>query len=265
MDGGKAWEICFVIARPRSGTTVFKELLASHPLCFTLGEAFNEGNPHALSRYLVSRAAHEPEVVLPRRSVPCFLDWLGESCAVAAREKPGARIVVVDLKSDQAHLIHEEWWHVAAPPRLFSLIKEHGWKVIDLRRRDLLALVVSSMVATATRTYHSFDLAEGTRQTARIRVEPRELLSLIRATEAGYRLLSGQFKAYSGHLGLIYEDLFDPSGRFSGATLARLAAFLGVENRFDPAPRLEKLLTGDIFSYVENADEVKAFLAANPP
>jgi hypothetical protein len=270
MSGGgdpsdRSWSLCFVTGRPRSGTTVFRSLLASHPLCYSIGEAFNESDIRSFGHYLVHRATHEPSIVLPRRRVASFVDYLDQARAIAARDRPGSRIVVIDIKYDQMHLIHEAWWHLTGPPPLFSLIVKSGWKIIDLRRRDLVRLAVSNLVAMESGVYHSDALKAAPPQAARIRVDPEQLLATIRATERDYRVVSDHFHGYAGYLGLTYEDLFDESGRFAAPLLDRLATFLGIENRFDPQPKLRRILTEDILCYVENADELSAALAAAAP
>jgi hypothetical protein len=67
------------------------------------------------------------------------------------------------------------------------------------------------------------------------------------------------FSNYPKCLNVIYEEMFvDQNGsRFKDSLLATISTFLGIPNAFDPRPRLTKLLPGDIYSYIENSEEVR--------
>ena len=80
------------------------------------------------------------------------------------------------------------------------------------------------------------------------------------ATQNSYRRIAGHFNGYKKYLGVFYEDMFDEDGRFSRSLLECLSDFICVENRFDPKPKLAKLLEKDIFSHIENADEIRSVI-----
>ena len=154
----KPLQYCFVIGRPRSGTTVFKDMLNTHPALFSMGEIFNETNERSYFQFLQELIAADPRAALPSQALANFakyLDWCGE---LARRRRPATRILVMDVKYDQSHLLCEPWWSVNALPKIFSLIRERGWKVIDIHRRDVAGLVVSNQIAIKTKVYHSTNL-----------------------------------------------------------------------------------------------------------
>lgn len=256
--------LAFVIGRQRSGSTVFGRMLGTHPHCLYLGEAFNEENAYSYPRHVVARAALDPTVALPRRAAENFLAYL-ETCRGLARwEKPAARLVILDMKYDQMPLIGGEWRDMTAPPLLLQLIRDQGWKVIDLRRRDLVRLIVSAYVAVETGTHHRF-AAAAAGEPAKMHIDPKQLLGFIRAAQRAYRLVTDQFRRSPNYLEVVYEEMFRPADRFDPGLLARVAAFLGIDDAFDPVPQLGRLLTGDVFDYIANADEVRAYLADHPP
>jgi hypothetical protein len=242
-------ELCFVIGFPRSGTTVFKEMLATHPAVVSMGEIFNEGNGNSYWNYLVREIRSDPEIILPRRSVSAFLAYL-ESLRQTCRERnPQVRILVLDVKYSQSHFVYDAWRHdITAMPKVFQLMREKGWRVIDIHRRDLLASVVSDTLAITSGVYHSTSLAEGAQHRPKARLDVVVLERAIDVRKRAFLRMNEVFSNYPKCLNVIYEEMFvDQNGsRFKDSLLATISTFLGIPNAFDPRPRLTKLLPGDI-------------------
>ena len=257
-------QLCFVIGRPRSGTTVFKDMLKTHPALFSLGEIFNETNERSYFHYLQTQLTQDPRAALPSRAIANFAMYLDWCWDLAQARKPRARTLVLDIKYDQSHLLAEAWWSLGALPRIFFLIRERGWKVIDLHRKNVVSLIVSNQVAIKTKIYHSTNLAPGENQSAKVHIDAARLLREVKVTEDSYRRVGEHFREYPKYLQLSYEEMFDETGAFAPAVLDRVSRFLGVENRFDAKPKLAKLLEGDIFSHIENAAEIRQLLTAQP-
>jgi Sulfotransferase family len=258
--GGRPPQLCFVIGRPRSGTTVFKDMLRTHPALFSLGEILNETNERSYFHFLQQRIAEDPGAALPSHALANFQRYLDWCWDLAQARKARARTLVLDVKYDQAHLLCEPWWNVGALPRIFFLIRERGWKVIDIHRKDVVGLVVSNQVAIKTKVYHSTNLAPGESQSAKVHIDPARLEREVNTTETSYRRIADHFREYRKYLAVSYEEMFDSDGNFSPDVLDRVSGFLGVENRFDAKPKLTKLLEKDLLSYVENPEEIRALI-----
>jgi hypothetical protein len=253
-------QICFIIGRPRSGTTVFKDMLKTHPALFSLGEIFNETNERSYFHFLQARIHEDAREALPSRAVANFgryLEWCWE---LAQARKARARTLVLDVKYDQAHLLCEPWWSVGSLPRIFFLIRERGWKVIDIHRNNVMGLVVSNQIAIKTKIYHSTNLAPGATQSAKVRIDPQRLEREVATTENSYRRVSDHFREYKKYLPISYEEMFADDGNFSPAVLDRVSRLLGVDNKFDAKPKLAKLLEKDVFSHIENEAEIRAMM-----
>jgi len=259
--GAKKLEtLCFVIGRPRSGTTVFKSMLQTHTQVWSFGEVLNENNPRSYFHFLKRLQAQGRDSISPSKSISNFIEYLGWCRKTAIERQPTNRIVVLDFKYDQAHLLCEPWWSLSSLPRIFSLIRELGCKVIDVHRTDLVRLVISNKVAIETKIYHSNKLEPGTGQQAKIHIDPDRLLREIDATAKAYDKVARHFRNYPDYLQICYEDMFE-EGAFSSALVGRVASFLGVPDEFERKPQLNKLLGEDVFSYIDNADEVRGRLA----
>src|SRR5579862_8075352 len=82
----QAEHLCFVIGRPRSGTTVFKAMLQTHPQVWSFGEVLNEQNPRSYFHFLKRLQAEDRDAISPSRSVQNFLKYLGW-CRQTAMER----------------------------------------------------------------------------------------------------------------------------------------------------------------------------------
>jgi hypothetical protein len=256
--------LCFVIGRPRSGTTVFKAMLQTHPEIWSLREVLNENNPRSYFNFLKRLQSDNRDALLPSRSVDNFVKYLGWCRRTALEKQPQNKVVILDVKYDQAHLLCEPWWSITALPRIFSLMRELGCKVIDVHRNDVVRLVISNQIAIKTQIYHSNKLEPGEGQDAKIRIDTDRLLREVNATLQAYEKVVRHFRGYPDYLQITYETMFDGE-TFSDGLISRVASFLGVSDQFERIPQLSKLLVEDIFSYIENADEVRARLARQSP
>lgn len=256
---------CFIIARPRSGTTVFGRMLQTHPRIVSLGEIFNEANPASYFHFLQRAVTHSPDALLPSNSNRTFLDYV-EACRVRALERnPKAGVVVLDVKYDQAHLLCEPWLRLGELPRFYFLLRERKWKVIDIHRRDPFKLSISNQVAIQSSIYHSNTLEPGQKQTAKVQIHPGRLMEDVSATRKAYAVVERHFRGRPQYRQIFYEEMFadDAGSKFSGTMLADIAKFLNLGNVFDPKPKLQKLLQEDIFSYIKNAVQIRELMEAD--
>lgn len=252
--------VCFVIARPRSGTTVFSKMLGTHPRVVCIGEVFNQSNEQSYFHFLRRRISTEPDSLFPSNSISNFLSYVEFCRRSAAAKKHNCKIVIIDVKYDQAHLLCEAWWKIGQLPKLFFLVREHKWKVIDIHRKDLVGLCISNQVAIKTKIYHSSALPQGSRQTAKIQINPKQIVRDVQVTRTVYQTIEAHFANRREYKKINYEDMFDGNGAFSSHLLGGVSEFLGVQNLFDGTPKLQKLLSEDVLHHVENAAELRELI-----
>jgi LPS sulfotransferase NodH len=252
--------VCFVIARPRSGTTVFSKMLSSHPRVVCVGEVFNQSNERSYFHFLQQLVVAEPDALFPSNATKNFLKFVDTCRDYATAKKQNCKVVVLDVKYDQAHLLCEAWWKLGQLPKIFFLIREKKWRVIDIHRNDLVGLCISNQVAMQTKVYHSSALGEGEKQTAKIRINPDQILRDVQATRAVYESVQNHFGNRREYLKIRYEEMFDVEGLFSSPIIESVGRHIGVQNYFDSTPRLQKLLSEDVLHHVENASELRKLL-----
>jgi hypothetical protein len=264
-NGPRPDDVCFVIGRPRCGTTVFRNMLETHPEMLGMGEIFNESNPGSYFHFLQRRQAQDADALLPSRAIDNFVAYVQWCRKKSLAQRPGSRFVILDVKYDQAHLLCVPWWGITFLPKLFSLIREQEWRVIDIHRQDVVGMFVSNHVAIETGIYHSTAPGHLHGQRPKVRVDPDALMRHVTATSQAYRRVGEHFRGYDKYLNVGYEEMFDDGGKgeFRAALLDRLSEFFVVANLFDPVPKLSKLLAEDPYAYIENAEQIRDVLRRN--
>jgi hypothetical protein len=244
---------CFVIGRARSGTTVFRNMLGTHPLIVNVGEIFNEDIPHSYWHFLKSLLQHDDSASLPSQSIKNFFKYLD------SQKSRGRPMVVMDIKYNQSHLLSAPYHDINALPIIFDMLRQHQFTVIDIHRHNILNLTLSNLVAVETGIYHRAASSDRPEQTAKVRIDIDRLLKGMESASLSYRRVEQHFAGYSRYLKIAYEDMFDRAdgGLFSATITSRLSAFLGVDDLFDRRPGLHKLLSDDVFVHIENADAVR--------
>lgn len=255
---GKHPRPCFLLARPRSGATVFNRMLGSHPKIVPLGEVFNESNEHSYFHFLRDVALTDPDALFPSHSTQTFIRYLDSCRSRALHRKPHCEFMILSVKYDQAHLLCDPWWKLGQLPKILFLIRDKKWKVLDIHRDDIFKQCVSNQVAIQTNIYHSTALEPGQEQSAKVHIDPVRIQKDIAATKALYAAFAEHFKDRPSYRTISYEKMFAQDDiQFSKPLLDEMAKFLGLKNTFDPSPKLQKLLKDDVFAYIDNADEIR--------
>lgn len=258
MEGRGVFLLCF----GRSGSTVFADFLGTHPQVMTFGEVLGEESYYSYFQWL-SRSVLWVWALRPTQMAHEFYRF----CAVRVGKKKGMRCLF-DIKIESLHLIEGNWRLPGPDFQLFHHLRAAEVPVILLTRKDLVARYVSGQVAERRGAYHSYH------GTAEAKVAPfsididaiKNQIAQIEATHAAIR------KALAGHprfVELAYEDLFVPDGdtgntRFRDGLSAEMAACMGVDDKFDSTPRLQKMSGKSGYSdIITNWPEVKALQEAH--
>ena len=232
-----------LIAQPRTGTTVLRNLLNQNRALYMYGEAFH---PAFFSwgwySYLHAKMQEDPKALLPTtwgaHAAP-YLNSLFE-----AKEKKRKAAVGVDIKIPQAEMIHT----------LPKAIRDCGASVLHLRRRNSLASIVSYRIMT--QRVREGGRAHGTRPVVS---EPVQLnldwLKLrISEFETEDNVVKWNFRGWS-YMELFYEDFVGDAGWQQ--TCLRLTDFLKLKISTPFEPSLQKQNSSNLADLIKNADEVR--------
>lgn len=241
----------FIVAgTQRTGTTLLRTSLNSHPQVACHGEVFKLGRtPYALP----DGYRHYTRATLPRRmnalifaraSIRAFLD---EMFSEADRAAIGFKLMLSHCKSR---------------PDVWDVTKSFAPRVILVTRRNVLKTLVSRRAAASSGVYHiSRSLPVKTAVTEwSVRAVPLDPSTIIRDLDA----IAGEPAEWRAmisslpHVEVVYEDYV----RDQPAWNARLAEFLGVPSR-DLHSDLKKISSDRLREAIANFDEVAAVLAGS--
>jgi hypothetical protein len=165
------------------------------------------------------------------------------------------------MKYEQSHLIYDTWQAITAFSKVFDILKEQEWKVMDIRRQDVIGLVVSNELAMRTGVY-GIQAGADWAQATTIRLDPEAFLQSIAYTNEAYRKIDYRFAGYPHYMKIQYEDMFDPldEGKFQKSLVRTVSSFLGVQDEFNRTPALQKIGKRNPLDHVENRDEIRALI-----
>ena len=215
-----------IFAQGRTGSTLLTSTLNSHPRITCQDEIL--GQPRAFPMRFVENAARAS-------NDRCF----------------GFHVKIYQLTS---------WQRVDDVHGWLSALQGRGWKILYLRRENLLRHVVSNVFAEAAGSWHHRTGA-ATKRPDRITLPLDRLRGGI---EGRRRNLAAERGALEGldHLELVYErDLEVPEAQAD--TFARIQSYLGVDT-VALSPSLRKAVAKPLDELLENYDEVRAFLSGTP-
>jgi len=243
--------IVFFMGGVRSGTTVFRRMLASHPRVRDRGEIFNSNNPQGFFKYLREQIAADPDMVFPEHQNKIFLSYVA---SLVPKDKDG--IALLDIKYEHLNLVHDAWQLPFTNPPMLRLIKRSQLKVVHLRRQHFYS-VLSNLVAVQTGRYHKpADDSAKLPEKRPVAVERALVLSSMKKRKRAADTVDSSFED-GQRLSLDYEGVFDDAGDFQPAVCERLAAFLGVDNQFERQPALKKVIDEPLSAVITNYEEIR--------
>jgi hypothetical protein len=236
----------------RTGTTVFREMLATHPAVVDRHEIFNVTNKRGFYPFLRELVRTEPDVVFPEYAMENFARFLGSGCEAG-------KISVFDLKYE--HLLHLPiaWQLPFTEPHILRFIASRGFKVIHLRRNPLHSLI-SNLIAYRSKRYHNYQPENSTTSDPdageSIRVNRAQIIERMAVRQQATALIDKTFPD-AQRRSFDYESIFTVDGKFRDDVCAEVASFIGIEDRFDRQTRLGKVITRPLTDLVENYSEIE--------
>ncbi len=257
--------VCMMLGRARSGTTVFRSMLNSHPDIQVQGEVFNSGGPYF--RFLEDRLSRDPSLCQPEHSLDMFRAYVARTQKKFRR----SRVVALDAKRECLHVIYRGWNRVGAVPAVLEESRAQGWHALHVTRRNHLRRLLSNVRAQERGVYHR--PVAGLRGSAApaevagempVRLSTHRLVAKLDELEADRLSLGKFFVNHENYLEIDYDEMFDASEPgttvFSDLVRQKLATFFGLEPKFDPIPSELKLSEGSLPELVENYDELERTL-----
>ena len=245
-----------VLGQQRSGTTVFRELLASSG-ARDLGEVFHAeffDDPEKYYWFLSQRIQSDIGLLHPDNQRPLFREFLREQ--VAASPEVNA---ILDVKSNAMRLLDGGMFEPL--PSAVRILTEFDARFVQVIRRNKLRVHVSEAIAQLTGIWRQ--AGDQGPQVADKRVQINAEVAL-HAVESSLEL--DRRAAFSFSHPIYYEDMFDEDGAFSEIARETAAALLDVEvSALAERPlKLAKQNPEPLRDIVENYDELGELMARTP-
>ena len=274
-DIGSLGRVVLVTGRMRSGTSVFRRLLASAPGIVDVGEVFHRGTYLDFNFYRFCARRADPH---PRHEADSIRRRWREYVA-STFERTGADTLVIDAKAEYFRAIKDPeapgvWPIFPVTAGLADTV------VVHLRRRNLLAQIVSlelacksniwgvlsvnaepSQIAWMGRIYGVTNFARAAPD-QKIVLDPSTVVDRITASLEWDREIEGHVS--DAHR-FFYEELFDADGKFSASTIDRCSRILDLPpTAFSAQPAHCKQTMPPLLSHVENWTEIRRALCGSP-
>jgi hypothetical protein len=248
---GDLSRVVFFLGGVRSGTTVFRRMLASHPRMRDRGEIFNSHNTMGYFKYVRERVAEQPDLIFPENNAKLFMSYL----PTLIPKDPNA-IALVDIKYEHLTLVPDAWQLPFTNPPMLRLLKRTKCKVIHLRRQHFYS-VMSNLVAVQTGNYHQSATAkkDPNAEMPAITADRAAILAAMKKRKRAADVVDSSFDDQH-RLPLDYESVFDDDGSFKTEVCERVASFLGIDNQFDRQPALRKVIDRPLSAVIGNYDEI---------
>ncbi|QUS36234.1 hypothetical protein [Falsirhodobacter algicola] len=212
-------DLIFIIGRQRSGTTVFRRLLARHG-ALDCDEIFH-GNLNARHRFygfVRDRAAQDPAMVHPEHHAFLFRKYIERQREVAAGRK-----LAMDVKYFGLNLIPQREDVDSRSPFIVSFLQESQAHVVHLVRRNKLRIFVSEEMATMTGRWSAETAGDLVTRKPALEIDVRRAVTAIRTLLQQDRRVGALLDAVPQVERVFYDEMFDAEGHFQ-PPVRRLAA-----------------------------------------
>ena len=233
----------------RTGTTVFRQMLGTHPRITDRFEIFNSNTPHGFYPFYREHLKRHPEAVFPEQNRDTLASYLRQLCT-------GDELELVDIKYEHLGHLPAPWRMPFSPPAMLEHVRDLELKVIHLRRSPFHSLL-SNEVATQTRRYKRLPGENQVHEAdeATVWVDRRKLEADIRERRQVTRMVDDMIPE-ERRLSFDYENMLDVQGAFEASMCAEIARFLGVEDSFDRQPGLEKVIARPLSEVIKNYGDI---------
>lgn len=252
-------DLIFIIGRQRSGTTVFRDLLARHG-AVNCDEIFHGDldRPHRFFNYVLEKVRENPKLVHPQHLAQLFREYIARERAEAAGRK-----LAMDVKYFGLNLIPQHEDVDNRTPFVVNFMRNNKAHVVHIIRRNKLRVYVSEEMSRATGRWSAEKAEHVLAEKPKLTVDiPQAIQFIERLVQQDERV-----KIMLDHIPMVerlyYDEMFDKAGLFTPAVQQVAARFMDMD-RVDPKPGNLKMNPEGLPDLVGNYDELAQALNDTP-
>lgn len=249
-----------VIGTQRTGTTLLRSILGTHPKIKTYGEVFLNRHVHMKEAYYYFYQEHiktHMNLIVPsiENNAKLFEAYLKYMESLSLKNDP--EYIMFDCKYNflLGTLVPGEF-NYHSLPFLLMQFKSQNVKMIHLIRQNLLETYVSSLLSVANQVWATTSLDRIKHRSTVVNTEDLVALLHRRKSEQNYfvSLLQNH-----GVLLVKYEGLIDKDNYVNNTVMQEISNHIGMENLFEKKAELVKIAP-PLNQSIENYDEVFSVL-----
>ncbi|TDK50907.1 sulfotransferase [Antarcticimicrobium luteum] len=226
----------FLIGRQRSGTTVLRRSLASHPQVHDLGEIMHPAHQNGFYSQLCKRLNQD----LPQGAHNKWLQILTETLQQVSKNDPPSQRYIIDLKYNMTLSFGTTFKGGRPENALLQHLAAKNARVIQIIRRNKLKLLVSERVALKTNQWE-LSAGAGEKKKVEVFISPVTLGLKLQQEMAQDTYFLEQTQTMKNKLTLVYEDMFTEDGSFRPRIFTDISKMLRIDSKgFDLQPQLSK-------------------------
>lgn len=249
----------FLIAPQRTGTTVFRELLASSGKFYPFGEIFHpdKGEFYSFFSYLKKNPAAATLYLYPSKENKEALFDLFFKDSIAKCKK---KYAFYDVKQNSLHHFNTAWHYPSQPPFMLELLLKHNVPIVRIRRRNLFKQALSTIVANKTGKWHIKEGEHLDLSDLSLKIPKKRMAQTLLSMKTDNEMIDQALKGYDRLLELEYEKMFVRNQFLDESIPSRLSqlmrdeelSYLPLKLPLSKSVRNEK-------SMIKNSDELIAF------
>lgn len=225
-----------LIGRQRSGTTVLRRTLATHPRVRDLGEVMHPAHQSGFYRHLNQTLSDDPSKGVHNQ----WFGLLAETLVKLTENDPPDQNYIVDIKYNMAQAFGMSFHGGQPVNTLLHQLAQRKIPIIQLIRRNKLQLLVSERGAMKTNQWE-LSAKDSEKKQAEVFISPVTLGLKLQQEMAQDTYFLEQTQSAPGKITLLYEEMFTEDGSFQPDIFARLAQILNIDPEdFNLEPQLLK-------------------------
>ena len=225
----------FLIGRQRSGTTVLRKAIATHPQVRDLGEIMHPGNQNGFYNYLKNELNRD----LSRGVHNQWFRILLKTLHKIVENDPSTYRYIVDIKYNMAQAFGLSFRGGAPKNFLIGELSSRNARAIQLIRKNKLQLLTSERVAMKTNQWE-VSRTSSEKKAAEVFISPVTLGLLLQQEAEQDRYFFEQTQEMEKKITIFYEDIFSEDGTFNPKIIDNIADIMGISSEFDLEPRILK-------------------------
>lgn len=245
-------DLIFIIGRQRSGTTVFRDLLARQGAldCDEIFHGAIDG-PYRFYGYLGRLVAENPGLIHPEHHPYIFRNYIN-SLRETAKGKP----LAIDVKYFGLNLIPKREDVDGTEPFIIDFMRQSKAHVIHIMRSNKLRIYTSEQLAKITGRWSVGRVEHRVTNKPKLTINSKEALAFVDSLiDQDSRVSTMLKKLPHAHM-IRYEEMFDGDGYFSEEVQAIAAAIMQAEGDYSK-PGNMKMNPEPLSQLVENYAEVE--------